>query len=102
MTEFVKFASTDEIKEGKMKDFSVNGSKLLIANVNGNYYSICSTCTHKGGPLADGELKGNIITCPWHGAKFDVTTGKVIGGSAKEDEKKYEVKVQGKDILVKI
>ena len=102
MAEFVKVASTDGIKEGKMKGFSVKGNKLLIANVDGKYYSICSVCTHKGGPLADGGLNDKVVTCPWHGAKFDVTNGDIFSGPAKENEKKYEVKVQGKDILVKI
>ncbi len=102
MAEFVKVASTDEIKDGKMKGFTVKGNKLLIANVKGKYFSMCSTCTHKGGPLADGKLQGNIVTCPWHGRKFDVTTGKVVEEPPKENEKKYGVKVKGKDILVKI
>lgn len=102
MAEFVKVASVDEIKDGSMKGFTVKGNKLLIANLNGKYYSMCSTCTHKGGPLADGKLEGNIVTCPWHGGKFDVITGKVVDEPPKESEKKYEVKVQGEDILVKI
>src|SRR3989338_4793742 len=102
MSEFVKVACVDEIKNGKMKSFSVNGSKLLIANVDGKYYSMCSVCTHKGGPLEYGKLNGNIVTCPWHGAEFDVTNGKVLKGPAEKNEKKYEVKIQGNDILVKI
>ena len=102
MAEFVKVADTDEIKEGSMKGFTVKGNKLLIANVKGKYFSICSKCTHKGGPLADGKIEENIITCPWHNGKFDVTNGKIVSGPPKENEKKYEIKVQGRDILVKI
>ena len=102
MSDFVKVASTSEISKGKMKGFEVKGNKLLIANVNGKYYSVCSICPHRKGPLQEGELNGNNVTCPWHGSEFDITSGKVTKGPATENIKKYEVKVDGKDILIKI
>ncbi len=85
-----------------MRGFKVGGNEILIANVGGKFYAMHSVCTHKGGPLAEGLLSGSIVTCPWHGGQFDVKTGKVKGPPPKEDEPAFEVKVSGKDILVKV
>jgi len=75
---FVKVAETSEIPAGKMKLVKLEEKEILISNVNGNYYAIVNRCTHRGGDLSKGSLDGNIVTCPVHGAKFDVTTGKAI------------------------
>ena len=113
---FVKVAETSEIPAGKMKMARLEEKDILIANVNGNYYAIGNRCTHAGGDLSKGSLEGNIVTCPKHGAKFDVTTGKLVSGPKKlvsgpkilfmhpkiNDESSYEVKVEGKGILLKI
>jgi 3-phenylpropionate/trans-cinnamate dioxygenase ferredoxin subunit len=50
---------------------------MLIANVNENYYTIGNRCTHADGILSQGVLEGNVVTCPKHHAKFDVTTSYV-------------------------
>jgi 3-phenylpropionate/trans-cinnamate dioxygenase ferredoxin subunit len=106
---FVKVAETSEISAGKMKMTRLEEKEILIANVNGNYYAIKNKCTHSGGDLSKGFLEGNIVTCPRHGAKFDVTTGKVVSAPTVlfmhpkiNDEPSYEIKVEGKDILLKI
>ena len=106
---FVKIVESSEIALGRMKKVKVVDKEFLVANVNGNYYAIGSKCTHAGGDLSQGSLKGNVVTCPKHKAKFDVTTGKVVLGPKIlfmhpkiNDEPSYEVKVEGKDILLKI
>ena len=106
--EFVKVAETSEVPIGKMKMVKLDGKEILIANVDGNYYAIGNRCAHAGGDLSKGSLSGNIITCPRHGAQFDVTTGKAILGPKVlafrlkiKDEPSFEVKVEGKDILLK-
>lgn len=103
---FVKVAETSEIPPGKMKMVKLEKSEIMIANVNGKYYAIGGKCTHFKGDLSKGTLSGNIVTCPRHGAKFDVTTGKAVAGPKGstppkiKDEPSYKVKVEGKDILV--
>jgi len=86
------------------------GSKeVQLANVGGSYYAIANKCTHLGGSLAKGALEGSIVTCPKHGAQFDVKTDQAVS-EAKiafvkmkvRDEVKYEVKVEGTDILIGI
>jgi 3-phenylpropionate/trans-cinnamate dioxygenase ferredoxin subunit len=105
---FVKVAETSEIPAGKMKMVKVEEKEILVVNVDGKYYAIANRCTHRGGDLSKGSLNGNIITCPVHGARFDVTTGKAISGpkillfkSKTEDEPSFEVKIKGKEVMVK-
>ncbi|MEM2110223.1 MAG: non-heme iron oxygenase ferredoxin subunit [Candidatus Odinarchaeota archaeon] len=106
---YVKVAATTDIPAGKMKTVKVKDKEVLIANVNGKYYAIGGKCTHKGGDLSKGTLTDNIITCPRHKARFDVTTGKSVSGPkiplSKQQlnpEPVYKVKVEGSDILVSI
>ena len=104
---FTKVAETSEIPVAKMKMVRIRDNEVLIANVNGRYYAISNPCTHSHGSLSDGSLEGNIVTCPIHGSKFDVTTGKnVVGPGSRffrakvSDATSYEVRVDGKDILL--
>jgi nitrite reductase/ring-hydroxylating ferredoxin subunit len=100
--EFVKVANKKDIGQGMALCAEVNGKKIAIYNVKGRFYALNNKCTHMGGPLCKGSLEGNIVTCPWHGSKFDVTTGEVVGGPAKMNEEIIEVRVSGEDIEVKV
>ena len=99
--EYVKVAEIKEIMPSQMKEVDVDGQKILIANVNGEYYAIGSICTHEGGPLADGALQDYEVECPWHGSKFDIRTGQVTNPPADEPEPSYKLKVDGDQILIK-
>ena len=99
--EFVKVASASEIPPDKMKLVQYKGQPVCLANSKGKYYAIGNTCTHMGGPLAQGKLEDQIVECPWHGSRFDLATGQVKRGPAQAPEKAYEVKVEGSSILVR-
>ncbi len=108
-SEYVRVAAKSDIATGKMKKVTLNDKEILIANVNGNYYAIGNDCTHYGGDLSQGTLEGNIVTCPNHNSKFDVTTGKVVSPPTEalghldiEDEPQYSIKVENENILVKV
>lgn len=101
MEEFVKVAETTEVPLGSMKRVTVDGEEILVANVEGKYYAIGSKCTHRGGDLSKGVLSGNVVKCPRHGARFDVASGGVVGGPAKKSEPSFEVKVEGKNLLLR-
>lgn len=103
---YVKVAAVEELKPGEKKRVSLPGKVLMLANVDGSYYALDNRCPHMGGSLADGELSGETLACPRHGAKFDVRTGKSVGNaklgflSVKvNDAKSYPVKVEGTDVL---
>jgi nitrite reductase/ring-hydroxylating ferredoxin subunit len=76
--EFVEIAKVNEISDGKMKHVEVDGKEVLIANIGGKFYAINDRCGHMNALLSMGNLTGNTVTCPFHGAKFDVTNGKKL------------------------
>jgi len=102
MPGYVKVATTDEVVPGQGKPVEVNGQKLALFNVDGAYYAIEDTCTHRGGPLSEGEVKGQEVECPWHGALFNVVTGEASGPPADVAVAKFNVRVQGSDIEVEV
>ncbi|MQF98447.1 MAG: Rieske 2Fe-2S domain-containing protein [SAR202 cluster bacterium] len=78
----------------------IEDSKVVIAHVEGVLYAFDEECTHAGCGLSDGDLDGNIIQCPCHGAEFDIRTGEVTSPPAVEPLKTYQVRVEGDDILI--
>jgi len=102
MAGFVKAAKTGDVALGSAKMVEVSGKKIAIFNVDGKYYAIDNTCTHRGGPLAEGALEGKEVTCPWHGAVFDVTTGEVLGPPAPQPVSRYKTRISGNDIEVEV
>jgi glycine betaine catabolism B len=77
--DFVKVAETEDIQTPQMIAVEVDGEKICLANANGKYYAIGNMCTHMGGPLAEGKLEEHVVQCPWHGSRFDIRTGEVVG-----------------------
>lgn len=102
MAEFVKAAKTDEIAPGQSKMLEVNGKKIAIFNVAGSFHAIDDTCSHRGGSLSQGMVEGEKVTCPWHGAVFDVRSGEVLGPPAPKGVARYNVRVDGVQIEVEI
>jgi nitrite reductase (NADH) small subunit len=79
---FVRAAAASEIPVGTIKEVNVGGTPVAVANIAGTYHVINNTCLHRGGPLGEGTLEGKIVTCPWHGWQFDVTSGKSVQNPA--------------------
>ena len=96
----VKVASVADAKPNKMKAVNVNGQLILLVNLEGAFYAIGNKCTHMQCTLTNGELKGEVVQCPCHGSRFNVKTGKVVGGPAAVAEPKYEVKVENGQIMI--
>jgi nitrite reductase (NADH) small subunit len=96
---FVRAARKDEIPSGTIREFQIDGKTLAISNVDGKFYAINNTCLHRGGPLGQGPLSGKVVTCPWHGWQYDVTTGKVVGNAAV-GVGCYTLEARGEDIWV--
>ena len=99
MAGFVKVCKKADIQAGSGKTVNVNGKDVALFNVDGNFYAIDNTCLHRGGPLGEGELDGKIVTCPWHGWRYDVISG-VNEMNPSVTVAKYEVKLEGEDVLV--
>ena len=102
MGERVRVASLAEVPPGSGRQVQVSGRALAIYNLDGIMHAIDGTCTHRGGPLGEGALVGNVVTCPWHGARFDVTTGAVLGPPAPQGVISHRVTVEGDSIFVEL
>ena len=104
---FTRVAETSEIPTGKMKMVKIRDEEILIINLDNVFYAIANRCSHRGGDLSKGSLEGKILTCPVHGSRFDVTSGKNVLGPKlfmfrgnTSGLKTYELKVDGNNILV--
>ena len=102
MAEYETVAKASEVAPGDMKLVGVDGEEVVIANVGGEYFAFSNTCTHEGGPLVEGELDGDIVTCPWHSTPFNVKTGEAQEGGVTDDPVSvYEVHLDGDDIKIR-
>lgn len=107
--QYVKLADVGEVKHGEKKKVQINDKTILLVNVGGLYYALDNRCPHMGGLLSGGDLEGVTLTCPRHGAKFDVRTGKSVGNAKLAfvsvkvgDATKYPVKVEEQEIFVEL
>ena len=102
MGELIKVATLSDVPPGTCRHVDASGLAVALFNVDGTIHAIGGTCTHRGGPLGEGELAGTVVTCPWHGAQFEVTTGQVVGPPAGQSVPTYTVVVEGEEIQVDV
>lgn len=98
--EFYEVAEVDDLDEGELLGIEIDGEPVCLAKVGGSVCAFSDSCTHTGGPLSEGDLDGEVLTCPRHGAQFNIHTGKVLRGPARQDIMTYPVKIDGQTILV--
>ena len=101
MVEFVRVARTKEIPSGEGRMFEVNGRQVAVFNVGGRFHAIAHRCAHQQGPLAEGDLDGCVVTCPWHGWTYDVTTGESPDDADAKVER-YDIKVEKGELLIAV
>ena len=95
-------AQTMDLPPGSALAVEIEGRRLALFNVDGRYYAIDDTCPHSGGPLSEGDIEGEQVVCPWHGATFDLTDGSVLAPPADENVASYRVEVDGDEIKVEL
>jgi len=98
---FVNVGRVVEFPEGSLKKVVVSGEDVLVICLGGKLYAIANGCTHRGGPLNEGELENGWVVCPWHGGKFDVVTGKVVSPPPMRDVASFEVRIEGAEVFLK-
>jgi len=94
MAEFERIAQLDEVPDGGRKSVVIDDTPALLLRVGDRFYAIEDVCTHDGQPLTNGPLNGVEITCPRHGARFDVTNGRALCMPATEPVATFEVEVR--------
>ena len=102
MGNFVTIGQASDLGEGEMKQVQVAGTRVAIANVAGRFYAFGDTCTHMGCSLSEGKLEETTVTCRCHGSQFDVTTGQVRRGPARNPEPRYRVEVRDGSLWVEV
>ena len=99
MAEMVKVANTDELEPGQGKVVEVEGKEIALFNVDGTFYALDNTCVHRGGPLGEGDLDGEVVTCPWHNWEYNVTTGACVTNPSA-CVARFPVAVEGSDVKI--
>lgn len=101
MSDFERIATVDEIPAGGRKPVVIDGIPALLLRVGDNFYAIEDVCTHDGQPLTEGPLAGCEITCPRHGARFDIRTGKSLCMPATEPVQTFEIQIRDQAVFAR-
>jgi len=101
MPDFIRVASTAELKPGAALAVDVKGKTIALFNVAGKVFATDNTCLHQGGPLAEGTVDGEVVTCPWHQWEYNVRTGLNLDDESLKLET-YPVEIEGTDIKVAV
>ena len=101
MADFVKVLAAAELPPGSCREVLVSGKPVALFNVGGAFHAISNTCIHRGGPLGQGSLDGQVVMCPWHAWTYDVTTG-VSTVSPELSVPRYDVKLEGGEVFVRV
>jgi nitrite reductase/ring-hydroxylating ferredoxin subunit/uncharacterized membrane protein len=91
--EWTPLVDADQLPEGRPVGADVEGVRLLLVRDGGEVRALDARCTHRGGPLDEGEIRDGCVTCPWHGSRFELATGDVVQGPATRPQQAYEVRV---------
>ena len=102
MNRYIGVARTSEIAPGSTKCVEVEGMKIAIFNLEGQFYAIEDTCTHADGPLSQGEISGEEVTCPWHGACFNIKTGEATTPPAVTAVESFSIRVSDGEIEIEL
>ncbi|MGH7555581.1 MAG: Rieske (2Fe-2S) protein [Longimicrobiales bacterium] len=97
---FVRAAALEDVPPGRLLAVQLNGNNVCLANADGDIYAFKNNCSHRDFPLSEGTLEGTQIDCAWHGARFDITTGRALRLPAIKPIRTYEVRVEGGEIYV--
>lgn len=96
---FVRAAAINEIEPGTIRECDVGGTLIALAHFGGKFFAISNICLHRGGPLGQGELADEVVTCPWHGWEFNVQTGRCVL-NPEMAVACYAVEVRGDEVFV--
>ena len=101
MADFVKVAALSELQVRTCKAVEANGKTIALFKVEDQVYALDNTCLHRGGPLAEGFLTGEVVTCPWHSWEYNVRTGDCLNNPAVKVAS-YPVQLEGDDVKVAV
>jgi nitrite reductase (NADH) small subunit len=100
-SDFVTVARVDDVPPGSARQVTVEGRWVGVFNVEGAYHAVDNLCLHRGGPLCEGAVRGTVVTCPWHGWQFDLTTGALVQDPSV-GVSRHETRLAGDEIQVRL
>lgn len=99
----VVVGKTSEVQDGKLMHITAGGKEMVVTKLDGNYYAMDNVCTHAGADLHEGELSNNVLTCPWHGAKWDIKTGNLISFPQKlKPLQSHKISIENDTLYIEI
>ena len=101
MGNWVKVAVEGDLAPGQGKTVDATGTEIALFNAGGKFLAVANTCPHRGGPLGGGELEGTVLTCPWHGWQFEMTTGATVQ-DPQESVPTYRTEVRNGEVFVEL
>lgn len=101
MADWMNVACAEELPSGSCRTIDLDGTQVAVFNVEGEFFAIENVCTHDGGVLTGGEVKGDEIICPRHGAHFSIRTGAALSPPAYEPVATFPVRVEQGMVQVK-
>ena len=102
MAEWVRVAAADACPPGTLLGVALGNERIVLANVEGDLYALLDRCSHQDFPLSDGELDGDRLECIYHGAVFDVCTGRAMQLPAIRPVKTFPVEVRVGAVFVQV
>ncbi len=101
MPRFIKVATLEELAASGALELEHEGLILALFRQGDEVIALDGMCPHQGGPLASGEIRNSVLTCPWHGWQFDLNSGRCLTARSIS-QARYPVRVEGSDILVEL
>ena len=102
MPEWVRVASLAEVPPGTLRGVRAGNQEIVLANVEGDVYALLDRCSHQDFPLSDGELDGDRLECIYHGATFDVCSGRAMGLPAIRPVRTFPVEIRDGAVFVEV
>lgn len=102
MSRYIKVATLSELNAQSPRCVEVEGKRIALFKLGDTVYALDDICTHEGGPLSEGLVENDEVECPWHGARFKITTGELCCPPAYENVARYNVRVSGEDVEVEV
>ncbi len=100
MADWVTIAKVEEFSAGQRRIVDIDGARIAVFNLDGEYFAIEDVCTHDGGILANGKLDGDEIICPRHGARFSIRTGEALSAPAFEPTATFPTRIAAGEIQI--
>src|SRR5512137_720389 len=97
---YIKLCSVQDVPLGETRQFDLKDEEILVVNLDGVFCCLQARCSHAGAPLAEGEMEGNILVCPWHHSRFRITDGSVVSSPARAPLKVYKSLIKDGYILI--